>query len=126
METSINEKIVILGISDNPERYSHKAHQKLLENGFTNQIGISPKKLTLNEIELVDSLHKIKDDIHTLTLYVGSKRLESMIDSILKLAPKRIIANPGTENKNLLSQAKKMGIEVIEGCTLVMLALEKF
>ena len=126
MQTNRNERIVILGISDNPERYSHKAHQKLLENGFTNQIGISPKKLALNDIKLTESLQDIKDDIHTLTLYVGHQRLEPMIDSILKLAPKRIIANPGTENKNLITQAKELGIEVVEGCTLVMLALDQF
>ena len=126
MQTNTNEKIVILGISDNPERYSHKAHLKLIENGFTNQVGISPKKTDLNEIKIVDSLDNIEDEVHTLTLYVGAKRLESMIESILKLSPKRIIANPGTENQNLLTQAKERGIEVVEGCTLVMLTLNQF
>lgn len=126
METNTNEKVVILGISDNPERYSYKAHRKLIENGFTNQMGISPKKIKLSEIQLLDSLEQIKDNVHTITLYVGAQRLEPMIDSILKISPKRIIVNPGTENCNLISQAKKMGIEVIEGCTLVMLALDQF
>ena len=126
METNTNEKIVILGISDNPERYSYKAHQKLIENGFINQVGISPKKITLSEIQLLNSLDQIEDSVHTITLYIGAQRLEPMIDSILKLSPKRIIVNPGTENCNLIDQAKEVGIEVIEGCTLVMLALDQF
>jgi len=126
MVTKTSEKIAILGITDNPERYSYKAHRNLLENGFTNQVGVSPKKVNLNEIELVDSLQQIEDKVHTLTLYVGAERLEPMIDQILKLSPKRIISNPGTENQNLLSKAKAQGIEVIEGCTLVMLALGQF
>ena len=126
MKTSINEIIVILGISDKPERYSFKAHQKLLDNGFTNQVGVSPKNLSLADIELVDQLDKITKDVHTLTLYIGAERLEPMIDQILALSPKRIITNPGTENLNLINRATKQGIEVVQGCTLIMLDNDSF
>lgn len=126
MMTDTSEKIVILGISDKEERYSFKAYQKLLENDFTNLVGVSPKKLDLSQIELVDTLEGLPEEVHTLTLYVGSQRLEPMIESILLLSPKRIILNPGTENQNLMTRAANQGIEVVEGCTLVMLATEQF
>lgn len=126
MKTDRSEQIVILGLSDKPDRYSYKAHKKLLENGYTNQIGVSPKRLTLENVEQVSSLDQISKPVHTLTIYVGVERLEPMITDILSLAPKRIITNPGTENANLIAQAKQQGIEVIEGCTLVMLASDKF
>lgn len=34
----------------------------------------------------------------------------------------RIIFNPGTENPTFEEAAKALGMEVVEGCTLVMLA----
>ena len=126
MITSVSERIVILGISDKPERYSFKAHQKLLDNGFINQVGVSPKKLSLVNIDLVDQLDKVTKEVHTLTLYIGVERLEMMIDQILALSPKRIITNPGTENPNLIDRAIKQGIEVVQGCTLVMLDNDQF
>lgn len=126
MITSTDETVAILGISDKPQRYSYKAHQKLLENGFTNQVGVSPKSISLDKIELVNTLDRVPSNIHTLTLYVGSQGLEPLIESILALAPKRIISNPGTENQNLISKAKAQGIEVVLGCTLVMLDTEQF
>ncbi|MDV7106183.1 CoA-binding protein [Vibrio sp. TH_r3] len=126
MKTSVNERIVILGISDKPERYSFKAHQKLLDNGFTNQVGVSPKNLSLADIELVDQLDKVTKQVHTLTLYIGVERLEPIIDQILALSPKRIITNPGTENPNLIDRAIEQGIEVVQGCTLVMLDNDQF
>ncbi len=125
MKTNLHEKIVILGASDKPHRYSHKAMQMLLEYGFTNLVGVSPKSLNL-PIEKVSSLAELSSDVHTLTLYVGDSRLEPMIDAILKLSPKRIIANPGTENPRLLRLAQQQGIEVIRGCTLVMLSIGEF
>ena len=77
MNTNTSEKIAILGISDKSERYSFKAHQKLLENGFLNQVGVSPKKLDIAQIEIVESLDNLIDSgVHTLTLYVGEQRLE--------------------------------------------------
>lgn len=127
MITDTNARIAILGISDKPERFAYKAHQKLLANGFTNQVGISPKpNLTLSDIELVTSLDKATGDVHTLTLYVGPERQEAMIDAILQLAPSRIIFNPGTENPQLISRAKEKGIETVERCTLIMLDAQEF
>ncbi|MBC7126091.1 MAG: CoA-binding protein, partial [Bacteroidales bacterium] len=38
------------------------------------------------------------------------------------LKPKRLIFNPGTENPELEKLARKHGIDVVEGCTLVMLS----
>jgi predicted CoA-binding protein len=126
MITDKNNTIAILGMSDNPERYSYKAYQKLRENGFTEQIGISPKKINLEHIAIVSQLDDISEEVHTLTLYVGVERLTAMIDSILALSPKRIICNPGTENRQLMTKAQERGIEVVEGCTLVMLSTNQF
>jgi hypothetical protein len=46
-----------------------------------------------------------------------------LFDYILDLQPKRIIFNPGTENEELIRQAKQNGIEPVIGCTLVMLSV---
>ncbi|UJF18731.1 CoA-binding protein [Vibrio sp. SS-MA-C1-2] len=126
MQTSTDKTIAILGFSDKPTRYSYKAHQMLLEYGFTHQIGITAKKLTeketiFNHIELVSTIADIQQPIDTLTLYIGIERLTPLIHQILALSPRRIITNPGTENRALINQAREQGIEVVEGCTLVML-----
>ena len=51
---------------------------------------------------------------------------EAYYDYILSLNPKRIIFNPGTENKDLEQLAKKQNIETIEACTLVMLSVGNY
>jgi len=44
-----------------------------------------------------------------------------LIDEIVAAKPQRIILNPGAENEELAAAASGAGIEVVEGCTLVML-----
>ncbi|MDW8332380.1 MAG: CoA-binding protein, partial [Cyclobacteriaceae bacterium] len=39
---------------------------------------------------------------------------------------KRIIFNPGTENTELEIRARRAGIEVVHGCTLVMLRTNQY
>ncbi len=126
MTTDQNAPIAILGITDKEDRYAHIAYKTLLEKGYRNLTGITPKELKLPQINIVQTIDDVKAEIHTLTLYVGAKRLEPMIDQILSLKPNRIILNPGTENPELIKRANELGIETIEGCTIVMLNTNQF
>ena len=67
------------------------------------------------------SLAAIQEPIHTITLYLGPARSTPLIDQIVAANPQRIIMNPGAENEALAEAASGAGIEVVEGCTLVML-----
>ena len=64
--------------------------------------------------------------IDTVTLYLRPARSNPLIDEILSVKPRRIIMNPGAENDSLATRARDLGIEVIEGCTLVMLRTGQF
>ena len=49
-----------------------------------------------------------------------------LIEAIVAAWPRRIIFNPGAENEELAAAAREAGIEVVEGCTLVMLRTGTF
>jgi hypothetical protein len=59
-------------------------------------------------------------------MYLGKRRSDPLIAGILEARPRRIIMNPGAENEDLAEEARAAGIEVIEGCTLVMLQVGSF
>jgi len=126
MQTNPSSFIAILGFSDNEDRYSYKAYKKLLENGYKNLIGITPKNISLPAIETVKTLADIKKPIHTLTIYLSHDKLDDLTESIIKLSPKRIIFNPGTENEKLIKKVTSHNIEIIRGCTLVLLSTDQF
>ena len=126
MKTPKNAKIAILGISQNPDRYSNKAMQRLIDSGYDSIIGINPATPVLPGIHVVAKIGDITDAIHTLTVYVGKEILDSLTDVILKLRPKRVILNPGTESEAFAQKASDENIEVIEACTLVLLSTGEF
>lgn len=118
-------KVLIIGASKKPERYAYMAMKMLEEKGHE-VILFNP---ALEEIEgraVIQDLSLIKEKIDTITLYVGPKNIEPLVDAILTLKPRRIISNPGTENTFLPEKARSLGIEYIEACTLVMLRTKQF
>jgi predicted CoA-binding protein len=61
------------------------------------------------------------EDVHTVSIYIGSSRQSDYYDYILSLKPKRVIFNPGTVNPEFMGRLKREGIEPVSECMLVML-----
>ncbi len=118
------KKTVVLGASPDSSRYAHRATKKLLSNGYE----VVPIGIIEGEIEGVEiqTDFPLVEDVHTLTLYLNPGNQKKVYPYILDLNPKRIIFNPGTENHELESMARKRGIETIHDCTLVMLAVNSY
>ena len=115
------KKTVIIGATPDPSRYAYLAARMLKQyNHEIVPMGI--KKGEVFGTEILDIRQKPNvDGIDTVTLYIGPQRQPEWYDYILSLKPKRIIFNPGTENETFEQMAESKGIEVVEGCTLVML-----
>ena len=113
-----------MGASLKPNRYSHIAVKRLVEqNVETNAFG-----LKVGEVSEVQVKTKFNDfqNIHTISLYIGKKHQPEYYDEILKLKPKRVLFNPGTENPDFYKVLKNNGIEVEEACTLVLLSTGQY
>ena len=110
---------LVLGASPNPERYSYLATKLLNEKGFE----VYPFGIKKGQIENLQILNEWPENgsIDTVTLYFGPAAQVEYFDAIIKLAPKRIIFNPGTENPDLQTLANSNGIKTQLACTLVLL-----
>jgi predicted CoA-binding protein len=122
---SQSETVAILGASPKPDRYAYRAFEMLRQYGHR-PIPINP---AFAEIQREKCFPKISDapkPIDTVTLYLGEARSNPLISEIIEAKPRRIIMNPGAENFALAEKAEAAGIEVVEGCTLVMLQTGQF
>lgn len=120
------KKTVIAGATANPSRYAYLAATMLTEYGheivpvgIKNETVLGKQILNLREKPAIDN-------VDTITLYVGPQNQPEWYDYLLSLNPKRIIFNPGTENDELEKMAEAKGVEVVEGCTLVMLRSNQY
>ena len=120
----MGKKTLVLGASPNPARYSHKAITALKDKGHE-VVAVGLRKGVVSGVEILKDQPLI-DNVETVTLYMSEKHQPQFYDYLMELKPKRIIFNPGTENEELISLAKKNNVEVLEACTLVMLSIDNY
>ncbi len=119
------EKVAVLGASPKPDRYAYKAMQMLKEYGHR-AVPVNPAFEEVLGETCYPSLRELPAAIDTATLYLGKMRSDPLTEEILEAKPRRIIMNPGAENDELAEKARAQGIEVVYGCTLVMLRTGQF
>lgn len=124
MNSAINKKTLVIGASENPNRYSNKAIQSLRNHGYE-VVAIGLRAGTVSGVSF-DKEKAEFTDVDTVTLYINPNHQLEYYDYILGLNPKRIIFNPGTENLALENKAKALGIEPMEACTLVLLSIGQY
>jgi uncharacterized protein len=121
----MTQTVAVLGASPKAERYSNQAVQLLGEHGHR-VLPIHPLSTDIHGHRCYKKLEEIDSTVDTLSLYVGPDISTRLQAAILALHPRRIIMNPGTENDELESVAQAQGIDVVRGCTLVMLKTGQF
>jgi len=115
---------LIIGASNKPQRYAYKALD-LLQKNHHKVFAIGRRHMTVNGIEVHTDQPDFKE-IHTVTLYLNPKNQQDYYDYIIKLNPKRVIFNPGTENPEFYPKLKANNIKIEEACTLVLLSTNQY
>jgi len=110
---------LVIGASENPERYSYRAVLALRERECP-VYAVGKKTGQVLDVAIVTEL-STQWKIDTATLYLNPVQQEKFYESILSLQPRRIIFNPGTENPTFEKMARAAGIVTQEACTLVLL-----
>jgi histidyl-tRNA synthetase len=91
--------------------------EAMMEEGVLETTGSSTQVLvTIFSPELVEKSLEV----------VSLLRSKNITNEIIKLKPRRVIFNPGSENKKLMDELTKQKIEVEEACTLVLLNTHQF
>ena len=117
--------VVVLGATPKPDRFAYRA-MKMLQTHGHRAVPVNPAFSEILGERCYKSISDVPEPIDTVTMYLGAARSEPLIEEIIQAKPRRIIFNPGAENAHLAAEAEADGIEVVEGCTLVMLQAGTF
>lgn len=118
------KKTIVLGATPDSSRFAFKAAHMLVRYGHE-MIPVGIKRGEVAGSKILND-QPIINDVDTIALYLGPHNQPAVYEYILKLKPKRIIFNPGTENDELIDLAKENDIDPVMGCTLVMLSAGTF
>lgn len=120
----MSKRTLVIGASENPERYAHKAIRALRSNNHE-VVAVAKRQGVVEDVS-IDTVFPSGDKVHTVSLYVGVQHQPEYYNDIIQLKPQRVIFNPGTENFEFAQKLKANGIEAEEACTLVLLSIGNY
>ena len=115
---------LVLGASLKPDRYANMAVKKLRAYDYgVKAFGLQERQIA--DVAITKKL-ELYDTIDTITLYLNPRHQKGYYEYILALKPRRVIFNPGTENRDLMELLQRHGIESEIVCTLVLLSTGQY
>ncbi len=120
----MNKRVLVIGASQNRERYSFRAVNLLRDKGYE-VCALALRPGQVGDVVFQTGMPAF-EGVDTVTLYVGPKNQGAFYDYVLSLRPRRVIFNPGTENEEFQGLLRDQGILVLEACTLVLLTTGQF
>ncbi|MHC5201167.1 CoA-binding protein [Myroides sp. LJL119] len=117
-------KVLVIGASLKPERYSNQAICLLKQMDYqVYGYGLKPGQICSVDIDTELKQYK---NVDTVSLYINAKRQEDFYAYIVSLHPRRVIFNPGTENPEFYEILQENKIHYEIACTLVLLRTGQF
>ena len=109
-----SKTIVVVGLSDKPERPSYAVASYLVEHGY-NVIPVNPMITRWKGIPAYRSLNDIpkKEKIDIVDIFRKSEEISPIVDEAIKIGAKIVWMQLGVINEEAAEKARKAGILVV-------------
>ncbi len=116
------KKVAIIGASNNRAKFGNKAFRAYRQQGHT----VYPVNLTEREVEGVPAYRSILDVPERpdmVSVYIPPDRLLEVLPDIAAKGCDELWLNPGAESPEVLAEAERLGLNVIQACSILAVGL---
>lgn len=109
---------VVIGVSDNPDKYGYKIFKRLLYLGYTTY-GVSPKYTIILNQPIYPSLRSIQKNVDVAVFVINPKIGSSYVAECKELDIQHLWLQPGSFDQELLEKIAILKLHSYENCILV-------
>jgi predicted CoA-binding protein len=110
--------VAVIGASNNRAKFGNKAVRAFLRQGYT----VFPVNLKESKVEGLRAFRSVRDvpvRPEKISVYLPPPLVEKVLPEIAERGCDELWLNPGTESEEVLAQAQKLGLNVIQACSIV-------
>ena len=114
--------VAIIGASKNRAKFGNKAVRAYQQQGYT----VYPISLTEREVEGLPAYRSIRDvpkRPDMVSVYVPPAELLKVLPDIAERGCDELWLNPGAESPEALEEAERLGLNVIQACSILAVGL---
>ena len=109
--------IAIIGASNDAKKYGHAAVLAFLDAGW-DVFPVNPNETEVSGRTAYKSVADVPQKVDWISLYVPPPVGIKLLPEFQLIRAEKIWLNPGSENADLLSTARELGLPVTTGCSI--------
>jgi predicted CoA-binding protein len=110
--------IAILGASNDRAKYGNKAVRAFLQQGYT-VYPVNPKETQIEGLPAFASIRDVPGRPQMVSVYLPPPVLLKILPDIAAQGCDELWLNPGAESDTVLAEAARLGLNVIQACSIV-------
>jgi predicted CoA-binding protein len=118
----MDKTVAIIGASADRGKFGNKAVRAFLQRGFT-VFPVNPKEILIEGLPVFKSIVDIPGRPDLVSVYLPPTVLAKVLPDIAAKSCDELWLNPGTESVEVLALAGRLGLNVIQACSILGLGL---
>jgi len=118
----MNRSIAIVGASADRGKYGNKAVRAFKQGGWT-VYPVNPKLEQVEGLRCYASIADLPGPVDRVAMYVPPRVGKTMLADVAAKNPPEFFLNPGSEDEQLVAEARALGLEPVQACSIVNIGL---
>ncbi len=114
--------VAILGASADRSKFGNKAVRAFMRQGFT-VYPVNPKESQIERLPAFSRIADVPARPNLVSVYLPPRVLLKILPDIAARGCDELWLNPGTESAEVLAEAERLGLNVIQACSIVAIGL---
>ena len=114
--------VAILGASTDPSKFGNKALRAYQRRGFT-VYPVNPRESEIEGVPALKSITEVPVRPDIVTAYLPPAVLLGLLPEIAAKGCDELWLNPGTDSPEVVAEARRLGLNIIQACSIVGLGL---
>lgn len=110
--------MAIIGASSDRQKYGNKAVRAFVQQGYS-VYPVNPKETEIEGIATYKSIREVPVRPDMISVYVPPPVLLKLLPEIAAKGCNELWLNPGTESDEALAEAERLGLKVVQACSIV-------
>ncbi len=114
----MKKTVAIIGASADRSKYGNKAARAFQQQGYT-VYPVNPRETEIEGLPAFKSIRDVPVRPEMISVYVPPPVLLKILPDIAAKGCDELWLNPGTESDEVLAEAGRLGLKVIQACSIV-------
>ncbi|WCJ59236.1 CoA-binding protein [Fontisphaera persica] len=116
------KSVAVIGASNNRSKYGNKAVRAYQQQGYT-VYPVNPHESTIEGLRAYPSIREVPVRPDIVSVYVPPLVLLKLLPEIAAKGCDELWLNPGTESEEVLAEAARLRLNVIQACSILAVGL---